>query len=220
MANIAVFDFDRTIIKYGSHTPFLVYCARKIAPFRLVFSPLVVIAMIAYKLGLITRKTLKEVMFFLLIGRVNKETLAQTTKEFVPQFITKHIFTEADAAIKHHREQGDILILATASASIYTEDAIKFLDFQHLVATTMCEDDTHVLPKIQGENCYGDVKKQKVMEAIHSLNMPDAKIIFYTDDSSDMPLLAECDEGILVNPKQKFIRKAAQHPNHRIVHWD
>ncbi|MBU6253441.1 MAG: HAD-IB family hydrolase, partial [Alphaproteobacteria bacterium] len=67
---VAIFDLDRTLTKYATYTPFLIFAAFHRAPWRLLLLPLWLVAMLGYVAGIFSRKTLKEIGFYLLIGRV------------------------------------------------------------------------------------------------------------------------------------------------------
>ena len=41
MSDLAVYDMDRTVTKRATYTPFLLHCAMRRAPWRLLFLPLV-----------------------------------------------------------------------------------------------------------------------------------------------------------------------------------
>ena len=59
---------DRTVTRHATYTPFLLHCAMRRAPWRLLLLPLVVGSMLAYVLKLIDRGRLKEINHRLLLG--------------------------------------------------------------------------------------------------------------------------------------------------------
>ena len=67
--DLAIYDMDRTVTRRATYTPFLLHCALRRAPWRLIFLPLVVGSMLAYLGKLISRARLKEINQALLIGR-------------------------------------------------------------------------------------------------------------------------------------------------------
>ena len=66
---LAIYDMDRTVTRRPTYPPFLRYAALRLAPWRVLLAPLVVLTTIAYGLRLIDRARLKELNFELLIGR-------------------------------------------------------------------------------------------------------------------------------------------------------
>ena len=66
---VAIFDLDRTLTKYATYTPFLIFAAFHRAPWRLLLLPVWLVSMIGYGLRVFSRKRLKEIGFLLLVGR-------------------------------------------------------------------------------------------------------------------------------------------------------
>ena len=56
---IAIYDLDNTLTRRATFTPFLIFAARRIAPWRLALLPVWVAMMIGYRAGLYDRTTLK-----------------------------------------------------------------------------------------------------------------------------------------------------------------
>jgi NAD(P)-dependent dehydrogenase (short-subunit alcohol dehydrogenase family) len=68
MSDLAIYDMDRTVTKRPTYTRFLLHCAMRRAPWRLLFLPLALLSMTAYGLRIIDRARLKEINHQLLIG--------------------------------------------------------------------------------------------------------------------------------------------------------
>ena len=66
--DFAIYDMDRTVTRRATYTPFLVHCALRRAPWRLLLLPFVIASMLAYVLKLIDRGRLKEINHHLLLG--------------------------------------------------------------------------------------------------------------------------------------------------------
>lgn len=66
--DFAIYDMDRTVTRRATYTPFLIHCAVRRAPWRLLLLPLVLASMLAYVLKLIDRGRLKEINHRLLLG--------------------------------------------------------------------------------------------------------------------------------------------------------
>ena len=59
---------DRTVTRRATYTPFLIHCALRLEPWRLVLLPLVALSMLAYVAKIIDRGRLKEINHRLLLG--------------------------------------------------------------------------------------------------------------------------------------------------------
>jgi len=219
MANVIVFDLDRTVIRMGSYTPFLLCYARTRAPWQLALFPIVVILMLIYKARIISRGTLKELMFLLLIGSVKKETLNKTAQDFADKTIARKCYDGAKSAIRAHIDNGDTLILATASFSFYARLIATQLGFQHCIGSKLAENKTHYLPRIIGENCYGKAKADHICSYLKEHDLPETIDTFYTDDVSDLPTLKMAAARVLINPSNKFKAIAQTLENTRILSW-
>ena len=46
--DLAIYDMDRTITRHATYTPFLLHCAARRAPWRLLLLPFVILSMLAY----------------------------------------------------------------------------------------------------------------------------------------------------------------------------
>jgi hypothetical protein len=68
VSDLAIYDMDRTVTRRATYTPFLLHCAIRRAPWRLLFLPLVLLSMLAYAARLIDRARLKEINHRLLLG--------------------------------------------------------------------------------------------------------------------------------------------------------
>ena len=68
MSDLAIYDMDRTVTRHATYTPFLLHCASRRQQWRLLFVPLVALAMLGYVLKLYDRARLKEMCHFLLLG--------------------------------------------------------------------------------------------------------------------------------------------------------
>ena len=61
-SRIAIFDLDRTLTRRGTYSPFLIFAAKRLCPWRLAALPWVMLGMIGYKCKILSRSRLKELM--------------------------------------------------------------------------------------------------------------------------------------------------------------
>lgn len=216
---LVIFDLDRTIIRFGSYTPFLLWYAWHHAPHRLLLTPVMVLAMAAYKLKAFSRSRLKEIMFTMLVGAKPVAHIDEAADAFADMIVRGKCYTDALAAVARHKAEGDILVLATASYAFYAAPIARKLGFDHLVATTLAVRDGMVIPRIEGDNCYGAAKRTMTQQLIRARKLDDYKTLFYTDDHSDIPTLDLADAAVAVNPTRKLRRYADQHNTVDIAIW-
>src|SRR3569623_46259 len=111
-ALLAIYDRDRTSTRRATYTPFLIHAALRLAPWRLLLVPIVLLAMATYLLKLIDRGRLKEINYRLLIGNaVAPERLEPVIESFADRQIARNILPGARASIVADRAAGRRLVM-------------------------------------------------------------------------------------------------------------
>jgi HAD superfamily hydrolase (TIGR01490 family) len=222
MTELAIYDMDRTITRTGTFTPFLIHAAKRLAPWRLILIPFALLTMAAYGLRLIERKTLKEIIQTLMIGRsIRISDLSAVTQSYADRTLSLNVHRGALDAIAADRAAGRRLVLATASARLYVEAIAARLGFDDVIATNSIKGlDDFVTAKIDGENCYGPAKLRMIEAwmAAQGLDRAQCHIRFYSDHASDAPVLAWSDAPFAVNAHAK-LRRIAETRGWPILDW-
>ena len=213
MADLAIYDLDRTITRRATYTPFLIHCAMRRQQWRLLLLPLVVLAMLSYAAGLLDRGRLKEISQALLIGRhIHAAELKPLADSFAERTVAGNIRPGARQAIDRDRQQGRRLILATASYRLYADAIARRLCLDDVIATgSVIGLDERVAARIEGANCYGEEKMRMIAEWVEKsgLTGKSGHVRFYSDHASDAPAFEWADEPVAVNPHGRLRRLAA-----------
>lgn len=222
MSEFAIYDMDRTITRTGTYTPFLIHAALGLAPWRLVFVPIVPLMMLAYVCKLITRGRLKEINLRLLLGpHIAPAELAPVTASFAERTFRLNTLPGALRQIEEDRAAGRRLVLATASYRLYVEAIAARLRFDDVIATnSIIGIDARVTAKIDGENCYGPAKLRMIEAwfAAEGIDRTQAHVRFYSDHVSDAPAMEWADEPFATTPSPKM-RARAEQRGWPIVDW-
>jgi HAD superfamily hydrolase (TIGR01490 family) len=222
MSDLAIYDLDRTVTKRPTYTPFLLHCATRRAPWRLLLLPLVLLSMVAYGLRLIDRARLKEINHRLLIGaHIHPRELQPLVESFADEQVRSNIRPGALKAIARDKAQGRRLVLATASYRLYADAIAQRLGFDDVIGTgSVIGLDDRVHAKIAGENCYGPAKLRMIAEWVEKsgLTGKHGHVRFYSDHVSDQPAFEWADEAVAVNPHGK-LRRLAEQRGWRIEDW-
>jgi len=218
----AIYDMDRTITVRGTYAAFLVHMARSIAPWRLVFMPLVGLVMLAYVLRFVGRGRAKEINQALLMGRqVSRARIMPAVEAYADKVIAGNLRAGALAQIEQDRADGCRLMIASASYRLYVEPIARRLGFDHVIATDhFTQGVDYIRAKIAGENCY-DVAKLRMIEAwmaAQGVERAATHVRAYSDHVTDAPMLEFADEGFAANPHEP-LRKLATLRGWPILHW-
>lgn len=201
---LAIYDMDRTITFRGTYTPFLIHVAARMAPWRLVLAPLVILAMLAYVLKLIPRKRLKEINQHLMIGgKVSRTKLQPHIESYADKVMTNNARAGALARLEADKAEGYTLVLATASYRLYVDAIARRLKMDAVIATDhLGQDLDYVRAKIAGDNCYDEAKLGMIRAwmATKGITREKAHIRAYSDHVSDAPMLEFADEAYATNP--------------------
>ncbi len=214
---VAIFDLDATITNRDTHVPFYLAFLRE-NPKKWLRAMPVLLASARFVAGDRDRKKLKEAFLKGFLGGVTYEAAKAFAKGYADYWMTHRVHEGAIVQIQKHREQGDTLILATASYHLWADPMANILKFDHVIATEMELDaDGRITGKLKGANCRGEVKRDRV-NAFCADRYPSAHRMFYSDDVADQALLEDVDEPFIVNPDPKS-RKYGAEKGFPILDW-
>jgi HAD superfamily hydrolase (TIGR01490 family) len=220
MTDFAIYDMDRTVTRYGTYTPFLLHCAVRRAPWRLLLIPFVIASMLAYGLKLIDRGRLKEINHWLLLGdKLHPTQLNPLLGSFAETVLARNVRPGARAAIARDKAEGRRVVMATASYRFYAREIAERLGFDDCIGTnSVLGLDERVHAKIDGENCYGPAKLRMIENWLAKSGLERGHVRFYSDHASDAPVFEWADEPVAVNPHDRLKRLAAER-GWRVEDW-
>jgi len=222
MSDLAIYDMDRTVTKRATYTPFLLHCAVRRAPLRLLLLPFVILSMLAYAMRLIDRAKLKEINHHLLLGRrIHPSDLRPLVESFAEGQLASNIRPGARKAIARDKAEGRRIVLATASYRLYADEIGARLGFDDVIGTgSIIGLDERVHAKIAGENCYGPAKLRMIADWVEKSGLKGVHghVRFYSDHVSDQPAFEWADEPVSVNPHGK-LRRLAEERGWAIEDW-
>ncbi|WP_347303770.1 haloacid dehalogenase-like hydrolase [Croceibacterium sp. TMG7-5b_MA50] len=198
---LTIYDLDGTLLRRSTYTPFLLFAARRLAPWRLVLAPVWVMLMVAHKAGLIDRTRLKAAGMRLLIGCPRPKRLENVTARFVANRLGD-LQPGARAALERDRQEGRIVVIATAAYAFYARHFAAALQVPHLLGSDW-QAGTQASP-----NCYGPEKLARVERWLAEQGEAPETIRFYSDSFADAPLLDHADEPIFVTRNAGKARRA------------
>ena len=175
MTDLAIYDLDRTLTRRATYTPFLIHCALRRAPWRLLLTPAVLASMLLYGVRIIDRGRLKEINHRLLLGRwIHPKDLKPLVDSFADATVAHNIRPGASQAIARDRHEGRRLVLATASYRLYADAIAERLGFADVIGTgSMIGLDERIRSRIEGDNAYGEAKLRMIAEWVENRETAD-----------------------------------------------
>jgi HAD superfamily phosphoserine phosphatase-like hydrolase len=212
-ATLAIYDMDRTVTRGPTFGPFLWHAMWRLAPWRVLLSPLSLLATLGYALKLYDRGRLKEISYRLLVGPAAPEKLEPVVQSFADKQLRTNILPGARTRIAEDKAAGRRLVLATASYRLYAAAIARGLGFDDVIATdTRVDAKGRTVATIDGRNCYGLGKLDMIEGWLQreGLERDAVHIRFYSDHVSDSPVHHWANEAFATNPHARLIRVAEQ----------
>ncbi|MBI1424571.1 MAG: HAD-IB family hydrolase [Gammaproteobacteria bacterium] len=130
--------------------------------------------------------------------------------QYMHQMIDKLITPQALALVDKHRQQGDTLMIITATNSFITRPIASAFGIPNLLATEPEMIDGRYTGKVSGIPCFqdGKVKNLHAWLQAHETNLQDSW--FYSDSHNDLPLLNEVTHPVAVDPDPQLREVAEQ----------
>ena len=218
--DLAIYDMDRTVTRRATYTSFLLHCALRRSPLRLLLLPFVILSMLAYVAKLIDRGWLKEINHRLLLGdNRHPAELKPLVESFAETVLAGDVRPGARDAIARDKAEGRRVVMATASYRFYAREIAERLGFDDCIGTnSILGLDERVHAKIDGENCYGPAKLRMISDWLEKSGLERGHVRFYSDHASDAPVFVWADEAVAVNPHDKLKRLAAKR-GWRVEDW-
>ena len=130
------------------------------------------------------------------------DTLQQWRRQYIEEKITPILLPRAQALIDRHRQQGDTLVVITATNRFITGPIVALYDIPHLLATDAEIRDDRYTGKVSGIPCFQDGKVTRLSDWLeenrHSLD----DSWFYSDSHNDLPLLNRVTHPVAVDPDE------------------
>lgn len=213
MIPLSIFDLDRTLTRFPTYSAFLLFAARRLAPWRLALIPALLPVAAAYGLRLVERRHMKEAMHRLLLGRRLPRARARAIgAAFADRLMVNGLYRDGQALIARERAAGRRVVLATAAPELYVRPLANRLGVEDIIATAGVWRAGCLTPAIDGSNCYGAAKQAMIAAWLRAsgLSRESCHMRFYSDHASDLPAFDWVDEPVAVNPSRRLANIARQ----------
>ncbi|MCI5191331.1 MAG: HAD family hydrolase [Candidatus Electrothrix sp. AS4_5] len=138
------------------------------------------------------------------------EELQLLHAEFMRDVIQPMIGEKALSLVNKHKEQGDTVMVITATNSFITGPIVRAFGIEHLLATEPKIVNNRYTTEIDGIPCFHEGKVQRLEKWLTENKMSLQGSCFYSDSINDLPLLEKVDRPVAVSPDEKLATLAQQ----------
>tara|TARA_R110001606_G_scaffold346892_2_gene495887 strand:+ start:37153 stop:37809 length:657 start_codon:yes stop_codon:yes gene_type:complete len=130
--------------------------------------------------------------------------------QFLAEKIDPIILPAAQKLIAQHRQQGDTLLIITATNSFITAPIAQKLGIPHLIATEAEMIDGLYTGNVAGTPSYQHGKVERLQNWLSTQDQTLTGSYFYSDSHNDLPLLNMVEHPIAVDSDPKLFAIAKQ----------
>lgn len=206
---LAIFDLDNTLIKGDSDYLWGEFLIQKGAVNADVFQAENERFYKEYKKGTLD---IFEYQHFSLgiLAQYDLDILKQWQQEFLSSTIQQILQPKAQACVDKHRQQGDTLLIITATNSFVTRPIGQFYGIENLIGTDGEIKNKRFTGQVLGTPSFQNGKVLRLNEWLekHPFDLNEA--YFYSDSRNDLPLLEKVGHPIVVDGDETLLTVAKQ----------
>ena len=150
------------------------------------------------------------------LTRFSLDDLAVLHGEFMRDFIEPMMLPKAKMLLQQHRDQGDYLLIITATNSFVTHPIAEHLGVHDILASDAEIVDGRYTGKGTGTPCFQGGKVIRLNEWLKEKSFTLDDAFFYSDSINDLPLLEKVPNPIAVDPDER-LQKVAQERGWKIL---
>ncbi|WP_415882758.1 HAD family hydrolase [Neptuniibacter sp. QD34_54] len=136
------------------------------------------------------------------LAQMQRAELDKLHLEFMESKIIPIMLPKAAELLQNHREQGDYLLIITATNRFVTGPIADKLGVDDIIATDPEEVDGEYTGKVAGIPCFQDGKVTRLNEWLKHNDFNLEGSYFYSDSHNDLPLLEKVTHPVAVNPDE------------------
>lgn len=203
MEKLAIFDIDYTITRKETLMEFFKYIVSKDIK-NIKFLPRALYSGLMYGIKVYDERKVKE-CFLKFIENIDEVELANLTKAFYDERLSKILYKDAVEMIKKLKKEGYMVILISASPEFYIKEFYAIKEVDLIIGTKFAFEGGKFIRKMDGNNCKGEEKVRRLNEVLKEKNIKvDFKNSYmFSDSLSDKPLLDLVGNPYLINYKKK-----------------
>lgn len=140
----------------------------------------------------------------------DNETLATWHRQFMREKIEPIMLPKAHELLKQHREQGDYLLIITATNRFVTEPIGEAFGVDDMLATDPEIRDGRYTGEVAGTPCFQQGKVTRLEQWLQQTGRNLQGSWFYSDSHNDLPLLELVENPVAVDADETLSAHAEQ----------
>lgn len=136
------------------------------------------------------------------LARNPRAVLNQLLKKYVEEVIKPMITEKARVLVKRHQEDGDLIIVITATNSFITKPIAELFGIENLIGTDPEEKEGEFTGKVSGLPSFKEGKVTRLEAWLKNKKLSLAsfeKSYFYSDSHNDLPLMQKVTHPVAVD---------------------
>jgi len=136
------------------------------------------------------------------LARNPRTVLNQLLKKYVEEVIKPMITEKARALVKRHQDEGDLIIVITATNSFITKPIAELFGIENLIGTDPEEKEGEFTGKVSGLPSFKEGKVTRLEAWLKGKDLSLAsfeKSYFYSDSHNDLPLMQKVTHPVAVD---------------------
>ena len=136
------------------------------------------------------------------LARNPRTVLNQLLKKYIEEVIKPMITEKARALVKRHQDEGDLIIVITATNSFITKPIAELFGIENLIGTDPEEKEGEFTGKVSGLPSFKEGKVTRLEAWLKGKNLSLAsfeKSYFYSDSHNDLPLMQKVTHPVAVD---------------------
>jgi HAD superfamily hydrolase (TIGR01490 family) len=136
------------------------------------------------------------------LARNPRTVLNQLLKKYVEEVIKPMVTEKARALVKRHQDEGDLIIVITATNSFITKPIAELFGIVNLIGTDPEEKEGEFTGKVSGLPSFKEGKVTRLEAWLKGKNLSLAsfeKSYFYSDSHNDLPLMQKVTHPVAVD---------------------
>lgn len=138
------------------------------------------------------------------LSQFDPDQLTALHKQFMAEKIDPIMLPAAQQLVAQHRDQGDTLLIITATNRFVTGPIAQALDIPHLLASEAEIIEGRYTGRAIDIPCYQEGKVQRLQSWLTKQAMSLKNSYFYSDSANDIPLLQVVEHPVAVDPDERL----------------